>query len=374
MTKIKEFKQVYVSIITIPVQETIEVGDDTFLRFKSTYSEHKEYINDKQVLQSYFDDAGKSVAFAKILQINVGYVNEGEIRVNILKGDEANIIAEFHKILKSDYFKNAKLYGYNNSFLYDIVRFRARVNKISAEVEAPSFKDIVLQPWKRNKSICLMEETVSSFRGKISYINAIYAAGLNYQNIIPGEDIYSYYSAGKTEEIDLSCNAYIKGLVNLHRFLDTENEISQLVSNVSFIGEVEKEEINVLDHILSSGQLSSKVLEALKVWKDENNESGKNILDLVVAALSNNGAVSKEDIELLKETLDLAINYDAISCVKDKGNLGKKQADELIKLYRKESVGKKQQIIELVEQYLTEYGKIGQVTAKKSLEFLKDNL
>lgn len=91
-------KEVYVSIVTLPKLEELEVGSETFDRFKSTYTEYKEYLNDKQVVQSYFDDAGKSVAFCKVHQIAVGFLYDDTVRVNVLIGEEANIINEFHNL------------------------------------------------------------------------------------------------------------------------------------------------------------------------------------------------------------------------------------------------------------------------------------
>jgi len=377
MSKENKINEVYISILTLPKENSLEIGNETFNRFKSTYTEHKEYLNDKQVIQSYLEDASKSVAFSKVHQIALGFELNDEIRVNILNGEESNIIRKFHNLLRSDFFKDSKLYGYNNKFIYDVLFFRGRVCKIPLELEAHQFKDIKNQSWKQTKSVCLMDETVSNYRGKISLLNALYAANLDYSNIIAGEDIFSLYSEEKTVVINKSSAAIIKGLVNLNRFLHNKSEIKQFSCKEEIVGDIIKQEINVLDHLLCSGSLCNKTLEALKDFAIESKEPRINILNLCLAALSGakqDQKVPEEDIEKLKEILGLKIDYSKINCVIERKNLQKKQANELIKLYKNEDEEVRKEVIFLVKKYLTDANKINQKTAKESLEFLKTKL
>lgn len=373
----QKIKEVYVAIVTLPNKEKIEIGDKTFKRFKSTYVEHKQFLTDKEVIQSYYEDAGKSVAFNRIHQIAIGFEYDNTIRVSVLNGKEKNIIEEFHNLLKVEQFKSAKLYGYNNSFIYDSLVFRARVNKISSEFEAPQFKDIQNKEWSRKLSICLMDKVVTSFRGKISLLNTLYGAELPDDNIISGEDIFTFYKNGELEKIDLSSANIIKGLVNINRFLQTKEPIEELVFNSKKMEQKEREPINVLEHILSSGELSSKIIEKIVEFTEENKLDKENVLTLVKTALSNNKEYQKvleEDYIELKESLGLCVDYSKIQVVVDKKNLGKKEADALIVTYEKSKKKEKQEIISLVEQYLIEKNKIGQKRAKEAFEYLKEKL
>lgn len=372
-----KINEVYVSIVTLPKESSLEIGSETFNRFKSTYTEYKEYLNDKQVVQSYLDDAGKSVAFSKVYQIALGFELNDEIRVNILNGEESNIIRRFHNILTSDFFKNSKLYGYNNKFIYDVLFFRGRVCKIPLELEAPQFKDIKNQSWKQTKSICLMDETASNYRGKISLLNALYAANLDYSNIISGDEIFSLYSSENFIDISRSSAATIKGLVNLNRFLHNKSEIKQLACKDEVIGEIVKKDVNVLEHILAAGNLSTPIIEKIVEFTEANNLNRDNVLTLVKVALSKNKEyqkVEEEDFLELKDALGLSVDYSKIQVVVDKGNLGKKECNSLTKLYEKSSEKERKEVVSLTEQFLIEKGKIGQKRTSESLKLLKVNL
>ena len=370
----EQIKEVYVSIVTLPKLDRLETDTEDFDRFKSTYVEHKEYLNDRAIIQSYSEVAGKSVAFNRIFSIAIGFKHNGIVRVNILNGSEKNQIKEFHDILKSDFFAGSKLYGYGNEFLRDTLSFRARVNGISKEFEAPQFKDISLQPWNRKLSVDLMEETVKSYRGKISFINALYGAGINYSEILAGEDVHTYYQSGNIDRINKHSANYIRGLVNLHAFLETQEQTQQLNFTVNPAKEKLPEDVNMLDHILASGNLNSKNVDLIVEFTEREKLNKENVLLLVKTALSKSGKVADEDIEELKEKLGLSVDYSSIPDIVEKGNLSKKLANAIVEEYKDKTPGEKQEVVNLIRAFLTEKGKINQKVAKESLKFTEEKL
>ena len=101
------------------------------------------------------------------------------------------------------------------------------------------------------------------------------------------------------------------------------------------------------------------------------------MLTLVKTALSKTKEyqkVNEEDFIELKDALGLTVDYSKIQCVVDKGNLGKKEADNLTKLYKKSSEEERKEVVYLTEQFLTEHGKIGQKRAKEAFELLTKQL
>lgn len=373
-----EFKEVFFTAVTIPKLKEIEVGSKVFNDFKTTYTEAKQFMNDRQIVQAYHDHAGKSIAFGKIFQIAVGFVANNSIRVKVLTGEEKNIINEFHNTLKHDTFKNAKLYGYNNEFLYDMIKFRGRVHGIQEQFEAPQFRDIKNKPWSRKASVSLIEEVSSRNSGKISLINALNASErFDSSGILTVEDVNTYYRAGKINDINTSSAFYIKGLVDIKGFFASEEEVKSLSFDISVAGEVVKRDINVLEHILSSGHLDKNTIAAIVSYSEKEGLNKEDVLTLVKTALSKtkpNQKVDKEDYEPLKDALGLTIDYSMIQTVVDKGNLAKSQANDLIKQYKDTDNETKSNVIELTRKFLVENGKSEQVTAKKSLAFLEENL
>lgn len=389
-----KFKEVYVSIVTIPKLDELEPGGEDFTRFKSTYVEHKEFLNDRQAIQSYYDNAGRSIAFNKIFQISLGFVVNDSIRVKVLTGDEKNIINEFHETLKEN-FSEAKLYGYNTEFIYDVIKFRGRVNRIHSSLEAAQFKDIGNKPWNRKQSISLMDEVVSSNRSKLSLINALYGAELDYSGILSTEDISVWYKSGKFDEIHESGAKSIKGLVNLKRFLETEEELNDLSYSVKNAETQEEKEINVLEHLLASGELTSKVLDTIVKFAEDEKLDKESVYILVTAALSKTKDYQNVDNEIKEEVREvlglktlqelkeekkaeehkrLSEKYSKIQAVVNKGNLGAKEAKYLISQYQDSTREEKQEVAELTERFLKENGKLNQKRAAEALKLLKTEL
>lgn len=369
MEEENKISAVYIAITTVPAIDKIEVGDETFERFKSTYTEIHQFLKDKDIIQSYQEDAGKSVAFSRILQIAMGFEYNGTVRVSILKGEERYIIEQFHSILRSDFFKDAKLYGYNNEFIRDVLSFRARVNKIGADKEAVQFKDLSLKEWNRKRSVCLMNEVVSSFRGKISMINCCYGAGIDYSGIIPPEDISTYYQAGLIEDIEQSSANYIKCLVNINKFLAADEYLSEITITVKEAEKVEPKKVNLLTHIAETGSLNKDQIKLLAA----SGEDPDHIVTLVTAALSNNGLNHSdyEPLQDLKDALYGKVDTSQIECVTSKGNMGATEVKKLIKQHADKTKEEKVGILENIRLFLTNNGKITQKRCSAAFEMLE---
>lgn len=367
--------KVYASVVTIPAQENIEVGTPVFDRYKNTYTEIGKFINEKDTINSYYENAGKSIAFAKVLSIAIGFEYEGEIRTNIFTGKEKDIINQFHTSLKSDFFKSAKLVTYNSEFFLDMVRFRGRANKISKEIEAPQFTDISNNPWSRKSSIDLMGEVVKSYRGRLSLINGLFAAGLDYSLIVPGEDVFTYYQSGDIDTINQSSIGIIKGLVNLDRFMNGQDEIRSVTSNIQAAEERKPMKVNMFDHMISSGEIHPKAIAVIAEKIKETGRPPEDAVILATAAISHSkDKVDVSELDELKEELGLTQATDLIEVVVAKKNLGAKECKALIAEYKKATKKVKKEVVEQVENYLTLHGKIKQVRTKNALLMLREEL
>ncbi|MFT6125807.1 MAG: ribosomal protein L9 [Flavobacteriaceae bacterium] len=331
----------------------------------------------KDVLIHYKKMAALKSQFNKIVVISIGYVKGTTLYYKSLVGEQKDVIEEFYGIVNSTGFK---LCGHNIiGFDVPTVRMKAFEENIDFNLIPERINDVDKKPWLITEELL---DTMVMLKGtayyNISLDDACRLAGVetSKDDITGGQVTEVYYNEG-TERIAKYCNKDV--IASARLFCAIQGKRGFITECIDKGAEElkEKEPINVIDHILASGELSPKVVEAIVEFTEENKLNKENVLILVKTAISNSKEFQKvtdEDIYELKEALGLVIDYSKIQVVADKGNLGKKEVDTVISQYVKSTKKVKLEIISLVEQYLTENNKIGQKRAKESFEFLKDNL
>jgi len=328
-----------------------------------------------EVSKHYEKNGALKPEFNKIVVISIGFISNGVLYYKALVGEQATMIKEFYSIVESTGFK---LCGHN-VIGFDVPTIRIKAFEEDITNIPVGANDSGKKPWDMEKDII---DTMKLITGSYFYNISLDSACMM-KNIKSSKDDISgayvsevYYREG-VERIANYCNKDVIATAEL--FCALAGKSGVIKSYVDRGGKVlkEKEEVNVLDHILSSGNLCSKVLESLSNFADESGEPRENILTLALAALSKTKEYQKvpeEDVETLKEALGLTVDYSLISCVVERKNLQKKQANELISLYKNEKEEIKKEVVDLVEKFLKEFNKINQKTAKESLLFLKTKL
>ena len=330
----------------------------------------------------YENKAPLYAEFSKICAISVSYLTkEGLLKCKSYAGtDEIKLLNAFSRDLEIFYSvnKSYRLMGHAAKF-FDYPFLCKRY--IIQGLDIPSYIDESdKKPWEM-RNLCTNDLWRSFGTGAGSSLQALCGAlkvPVSKVDLV-GDEVGKAYYNGEIKRIGMYCNYDVVATFNVFRKYKKE-EIFKF-EDVIYVENDESEErtvtLNVLDHILASGQLTSSVVSAIVAFTEENNLNKEDVLTLVKTALAKSKqyqSVKEEDFIGLKDALGLTIDYSLIQVVVDKGNLAKLQVNALIKQYEEDSAEVKKEVVRLTEQFLRENNKIEQVTAKKALEFLKEKL
>lgn len=331
----------------------------------------------KEVLQHYKKMAALKPEFNKIVTISVGYVKGTTLYYKSIVGNQKEIIEEFYNIVNQTGFKPC---GHNViGFDIPVIRIKSLEENIDFTLIPERINDVDSKPWLISNEII---DTMQIIKGTYFYNMSLDAACMlvgieSSKDDISGPQVTQVYYEEGVERIAKYCNKDVIASAKLFCALQGKKDFITECIDKGAEDLKEKEPINVLDHILSSGSLSTKVIEKIVEFTEENKLDKENVLTLVKVALSNNKEyqkVSEEDYIELKEALGLVVNYDLILPVVEKKNLGKSQANKLLEMYEDSDKETKEEVLKLTEQYLYENNKLKQKTASESLKFLKEKL
>lgn len=376
-----------VDILTVDIETVREYEE--LKNAPESYQSAWEYKNKQdgevpdflELTRLYENKAPLYAEFAKICAISVSYLTkDGVLKCKSYVGvDEAELLTSFARDLELFYASNKsyRLMGHAAKYFdYPFMCKRYMLNGL----DIPSYIDESdKKPWEM-RNLCTNDLWRSFGTGPGSSLQALceaFKVPVSKVDLVGDEVGVAYYN-GEMARIGVYCNYDVVATFNIFRKFKGE-EIFQF-EDVIYIENTSKQEevnINVLDHILASGQLSTKVVSAIVEFTEENKLDRQNVLVLVKAAISKSKEfqkVEKEDFAILKTALKLDIDYSMIEVVESKGNLGKKECEVLIKLYKKDMKGVREKVISLTEQYLIEHDKMEQKRASEAFNYLKESL
>jgi len=281
-------KQIFWKVQTLPQTKELEVGSKEFNLYKEKYQEYNKLETDQEVLIDYYANSSKNPLWGKIYSISLGFVDEATnvARIKVFKGNEKDIIQEFLNTC-NEYFKSSKMIGYNLSFLLPFLRSRMLKNGMKIQGLPPGLIDLGMKPWTM-QGVCLQDY----FNGIGWFKNSLEETAflLNLEtNFIDGKDVYSYFLAGKEEELNQSLIDETFTLINCYRIIQGEEPCKDLNSTVMVLENVEEVEQPLLQRINSSKNISNEnkkeLIQLLKKKKLAKKDKDK-VLDLISASLA----------------------------------------------------------------------------------------
>jgi DNA polymerase III epsilon subunit-like protein len=283
-----EVKQIFWKVQTIPQTKELEIGSKEFNLYKEKYREHNKLETDLEVLEDYNKSASKNPLWGKIYSLSVGFVNEAnnEARIKVFKGEEKDIIQNFLNDC-NDHFKSSKIIGYNLSFLLPFLRSRMLKNSIKIQGLHSGLVDLNCKPWTL-QGICLQD----GFKGIGWWSNSLeeLAYLLNLETkFIDGKDIYSYFLAGKEEELNQSIIDETFTLINCHKIINGEEPCKNLNSTVVVLESTEEVKIPLLERLNVNKAIYTSELTELKQLLSKKKLTKKEkevVFNLVKASLS----------------------------------------------------------------------------------------
>jgi len=370
------YNKIYLKLTTVPNQMEVDMDSVEIQVFRNKYEAHKSFIKDSDVELAYLNESAVNGSFARIYSITLGFVHDGMPVVKTMFGQEEDLLDKLLSVLRQTEFKDATVVMYNRSFILSFLSKRLRKHNYPISALPVSLQSFDKKPWTIGGSKCIQDYVKGISFQTENFSETCFIHGFE-ADIIEGSDVARYIKKEEFDVVHQSDIRYVGYLMDVDRQLSEESELGKVTAVIEEVGVVAKQEINVLEHILASGHLSAPVVAAIVEATEANNWDRENVLTLVKTALSKTKeyqSVNEEDYKTLKDALGLTIDYSRIQCVVDKGNLGKKEADVLMKLYKEVAPEDKTEIVSLTEQFLIEKNKMGQKRAKESFDYLKENL
>lgn len=370
------YDKIYLKITTVPNQMEVDMESTEIQIFKRKYEAHKSFLKDSDVELAYLNESAVNGSFAKIYSLTLGFVHETIPVVKTMFGDERDLLDKLLSVLRQDEFKNATVIMYNRAFILSFLSKRLRRYGYPISMLPVSLQSFDKKAWTIKGSKCIQDYVKGISYQTENFSETCFIHGIE-PDFIEGSDVARYIKKEQFDVVHQSDIRYVNALIEIDNQLSEGGQLGKLTVVVENIGEVKKEEVNVLEHILASGQLSKPVIKAVVEYAEANDLNKTNVLTLVKTALSKTKEyqnVPEEDYDELQEALGLKVDYKDIECVFKKGNLGKKEANELIKKYKKSTEAEKVRIVGLVESFLIDKNKIGQKRAKESFDFLISEL
>lgn len=371
-----KYNKIYLKITTVPNQLEVDIDSREIKIFRDKYEAHKSFIKDSDVELAYLNESAVNGSFAKIHSLTLGFVHDGSPVVKTMFGEEKDLIDKLLSVLRQDEFVDSTVVMYNRAFILSFLSKRLRVHGYPISMLPVSLQSFDKKAWTIKGSKCIQDYVKGIGYQTENFMETCFIHGID-PDVIEGSDVARYIKKEQFDVVNQSDIRYVHSLMLVDQQLSEEPELGKLTGIMEEIGKVAKQEINVLEHILSSGQLSAPVVTAIVDYTKANDLDKENVLTIVKAALSKTKdyqAVNEEDYLPLKEALGLVVDYSKIKCVVDKGNLGKKEADTLAKIYKGSEETEKTAVIDLTEQYLVENNKITQKRAKEAFDYLKEQL
>lgn len=376
-------------IRSLDVEEILFFDIETVRRNRELDVNSKEYelyswsIRDKttgfippaiEVKKHYEKMGALKSQYNKVVTVSVGYIKDRILYYKSIVGTQTEIVKQFYSMVESTGFK---VCGHNIiGFDLPVLRLKAFEEGIDLSNIPEAIIDSNKKPWDLEKFVLdTMKILTGTYFYNISLDDACMMKGIkSSKDDISGAYVSQvYYDEGVTR-IAKYCNKDVIATAELFCALQGKEEgyITEYVDKGNEVLK-EKEPINVLEHLLSSGNLTNKVVDSIVDFTEREGLNKEDVLTLVKTALSKTKDYQKvveEDYLTLKEALGLTIDYSLIQVVVDKGNLGAKEVKELIKQYKGGSEENKKEVYDLTVQFLTEYGKIGQKRASEALKLL----
>ncbi len=358
----------------------------------------------EEVITHYNKNAALKPEFNKIVVISVGFIKDTVLYYKSVIGTQSEILTEFYNLVSTTGFS---VCGHNiKMFDIPVCRIKAFEEGLDLSIIPDRIMDSQKKPWDLDKGII---DTMDIIKGTYYYSMSLDSACMlanieSSKDDISGSEVSEvFYKEGITR-LATYCNKDVIATAKLFCSLQgNSNYITKLVDKG--VDDLKKNEpVNLLDHIVASGELSNRVLEGIKNYASKSNRPKEEILTIVVAALSaKNKQVDEQDRDSLRDILGLESfadhkkavklkaeqekeiirkesikkhheKYPMIACVVDKQSLGKLECKQLINRYKDDSEEMKQIVFNSCEKLMKELNKSTQIRVKSSLDFLRKEL
>lgn len=230
-------------------------------RFKKDF-ETRELMSETETIEHYNKHSWKQPMFSKIYSLTIAFVEKESVRIKFITGDEKDIIQTFLNTLKNDHFKEFQVTHFGAEVILPYLGTRMDLNGFRTSLPIGLiYKN--LRPWNL-AGLCVRDFYTGAGNYKYSLKELAWIYGLE-TNYIDPIDEFTFFQAGKFEELKQSAIDEIFTLVNVHRLMTGENKLEDVVATEQVVEKVEEvKPSNFLVELYETKKFSEEIKEKLK--------------------------------------------------------------------------------------------------------------
>lgn len=258
-------KHIYWKLQSINNQEHLEVGSKEFNLYREKFKkdfETRQLMSEEETLIHYNYQAWKFPMYSKVFSLTLAYVENNQIRVKYIIGEEKDLIVTFLNTLKSDYFKEHTITHFGAEYVLPYLGLRMDKNGIITGVPLGlQYKNE--RPWTL-KGCCVRDYYTGAGNYKYTLKELAWVYGLE-TSYIESVDEFTFYKQGKLKDLKVSAIDEISTLVNVHRLMVGEDAVLEVVSSeekVEAVAEIKPQ--NWLEELYNANQFTKQIYDGLK--------------------------------------------------------------------------------------------------------------
>lgn len=256
----------YWKLQSINQSDELEIGSKEFNLYRDKYKKDfdtKELMSEQETVEHYKLNAYKNPIFSKIYSLTLAFVENNNVRVKYIRGEEKDLITTFLNTIKSDYFKDFKLVHLDAEYMLPYLGIRMDRNGIRSSITDLSYKNA--RPWNLT-GVCLRSyyQGAGNYRPNLKEMAYIYNIDTNF---IDFADEFDYFRANKLEELKGSAIVELFTTVNVHRLIMGENLIEDLTVSEEYVEKVEELKprgTTLLEDLINAENITTSSKEELK--------------------------------------------------------------------------------------------------------------
>jgi len=254
----------YWKLQSINQSSELEIGSKEFNLYRDKYKkdfDSKELMSEQETVEHYKLNAYKSPIFSKIYSLTLAFVENDNVRVKYIRGEEKDLITTFLNTIKNDHFKDFKLVHLDAEHMLPYLGIRMDRSSIKTSIPDLSYKN--LRPWNLT-GVCLRSyyQGAGSYRPNLKEMAYIFNIDTNF---IDFADEFDYFRANRLEELKGSAIVELFTTVNVHRLIMGENLIEDLTVSEEYVEKVEEvKPIDWLKELYAANAMTAEIREGLK--------------------------------------------------------------------------------------------------------------
>lgn len=298
-------KHLYWKLQTCNNTDILEIGSPEFNLFREKYKNYEtgELMSEGETLVRYLTDGYKNPIFGKIYSLTLAFVEEQEVRIKYITGNEKDLILTFFNTINNDHFKDFRITHFGYEYLLPYLGTRIDMNGIKTTLH-----DHLVYHNRRSwhlTGLCIRDYYSGAGNYNPTLRELAYIFNLPY-NVIEPADEYGCYLAGEKEKLQNSAVEEIFTIVNVHRSIMGESVLENLNYSVEHVEDVVEEKLPLLQRLYTSHIFSEEIKEEIQqiVSKDElSDEDRINLSKIILAHYQKKG-----DKVAIKKAKEVEVN------------------------------------------------------------------